>query len=286
MKRNIDVNLYAYGNAANNADSQQGPLVLKQQIEKTAVFDRCRWPTSLAVQSNLRQAAALPDVLMLSEQLAQSTRQSVLNHHLFVTLGGDHTAAIGSWSGAASAVQNLGLIWFDAHMDSHTFATTPSNNIHGMPLAILLGHGEHSLTHLMSSEPKLKPENVVLIGVRSYESGEAALLRQLGVKIYYMDDIKQLGISSVIEKSLAIVTRNTDAFGISIDLDGFDPQDAPGVGCREPDGVRADEFLAAFPRIAQHPKLVGADIVEFNPVLDTDHKTEQLAMRLFQLLAL
>lgn len=282
MEKKIDINLYAYGNGAQNFDCEQGALAIKNAIEKTDLANQCHFHAVLSVHNRKQQADALNDIATLSAKLAQSTQQSVLNNNLFVTLGGDHTAAIGSWSGAANGVNELGLIWFDAHMDSHTFETTPSNNIHGMPLAVLLGYGDKNLTHVLSAQPKLKPENVVLIGVRSYESGEAALLKKLGVKIFFMEEIKKFGMKKVIHESLHIVTKNADAFGISIDLDGFDPQDAPGVGTPEKDGVRANDFLAEFSAIAQHPKLIGIDIVEFNPVLDVDHKTEMLAVKLLQ----
>ncbi len=285
MKKIIDVNLYSYGNAAENYDCEQGPRVLKNTLEKTPLAQHCHWHTPLQVNNRHQQRAALHDVAALSKQLAQSTHDSVQNKQCFITLGGDHTAAIGSWSGAANAMEgDLGLIWFDAHMDSHTFETTPSNNIHGMPLAVLLGHGEPILTHVASDKPKLKPENVVLIGIRSYEPGEAALLKKLGVTIFHMNDIKKLGMQKVIASAVEMVSKNTAGFGISIDLDGFDPVDAPGVGTSEADGVHAAEFLKYFSMIAQDPKLIGADIVEFNPVLDQDRMTEELGVALIKAL--
>ena len=284
MNRIIDVNLYAYGNGSSNFDCEKGSAVLKEALENQLASNRCHFHAALKVPGHQQQANALPDIAALSSRLASLTEQSILNHHFFVTLGGDHTAAIGSWSGAARVVHRLGLIWFDAHMDSHTPQTSESQNIHGMPLAVLLGHGETALTNALSKKPPLQPDNTVLIGVRSFESGEAALLKKLGVKIFYMDDIKKHGMKKVIADSLAIVTKNTDGFGISIDLDGFDPLDAPGVGTPAPNGVRASEFLSEFKAIAHHPNLIGADIVEFNPVLDVDHKTEKLAVKLLQMM--
>lgn len=280
MKKIIDINLYAYGNGSSNFNCEKGAVVLKNAIENAGFADHCHFSPILKVNNHHQQAAALPDIAVLSEKLARFTEQSTLNHHFFITLGGDHTAAIGSWSGAAKVIHDLGLIWFDAHMDSHTFKTTSSNNIHGMPLAILLGHGEKKLTHILSDKPKLKPENVVLIGVRSFEHGEAALLKKLGVKIFYMDDIKNFGVKKIIREAITIVTRNTNCFGISIDLDGFDPVDAPGVCTPAPNGIRSDDFLHECKAITHHPKLIGADIVEFNPVADINHKTEKLALML------
>lgn len=280
MGRNVDINLYAYGNAAGNSDCKNGPDILKAAIEKTLPKNTYSLLSHLSVHNQHQQTKAIPDIIHLSTQLAHSTAQSVSNHHFFVTIGGDHSAAIGSWSGAAKAVPTLGLIWFDAHMDAHTPQTTPSHNVHGMPLAILLGHGEPTLTTIATPHPKLKPENVVLMGVRSFESGEAALLKQLGVTVFYMDDIKKLGMKTVIEKTIAIVTQHTTHFGISIDLDGFDPMDVPGVGSPAADGIRVNDFLPHFSLIAHHPNLIGADIVEFNPARDQNQQTEKVAMQL------
>src|SRR3990167_226455 len=207
MQNMINMNLYAYGNGSSNFDCEKGPGILKKAIEKTALAKQCQWLPTLSVNHHKQQTAAQPDILKLSEKLATSTQNAVLNNRFFITLGGDHTAAIGSWSGAANAVDNLGLIWFDAHMDSHTPSTSPSQNIHGMPLATLLGHGESELIKIANEHAKLKPENVVLIGVRSYESGEAALLKKLGVRVFYMDDIKKFGIHKIIQESVAIVTH-------------------------------------------------------------------------------
>lgn len=285
MAKTIDVNLYAYGNGAANYDCEKGADIIKSALEKTPRAKQFHWKNKLFVSNHQQQHAALSDLLKLSETLAKSVHESVLKKHLFITLGGDHTAAIGAWSGAATAINgDVGLIWFDAHMDSHTYETTPSNNIHGMPLAILLGHGDKQLTQIASPNTKLKPENVVLMGIRSFESGEAALLKKLGVTIFYMEDIYRLGIQQVFSKAVEIVSKNTAGFGISIDLDGFDPADAPGVGTAEPNGVNAAEFLAHFSIVVSHPKFIGADIVEFNPVLDKDHRTEKLAVGLVEII--
>lgn len=281
MQTTVDMYLYAFGNAAQNPDCALGAAALKNAINHSAITKQLLWHPFLQVRRRGQQREALPDIATLTNILAQATQQSVLDKRFFITLGGDHSAAIGSWSGAAYGIRkDIGLIWFDAHMDSHTPQTSKSQNIHGMPLAVLLGHGEPVLTQMLSNKPKLKPENVVLIGVRSYEAGEAALLKKLGVKIFFMDDIKKQGLHAVIQESLTIVTRNTHHFGISIDLDGFDPRDAPGVGTPAPDGIRAADFMPEFQAIAHHPKLIGADIVEYNPLLDIDHKTEQLAVML------
>lgn len=271
----IDIHQYAFGKAGADLGCEKGPSTLKKALENANLASYCTFLPPLQATST---SDPLSDVIQLSHQLALSTQKSILNQHFFITLGGDHTSAIGSWSGAAQCVENLGLIWFDAHMDSHTPDTSLTQNIHGMPLAVLLGFGNKQLTSILSPKNKLKPENVVLIGVRSYESGEADLLKKLGVKIFYMEDIHEIGLPKVIQKSIEIVTKNTDGFGISIDLDGFDPFDAPGVSCPVADGIRKKDFLNVFEIIVKHPKLMGAEIVEFNPSLDSKLKTENLSL--------
>ncbi|MDP1573356.1 MAG: arginase [Coxiellaceae bacterium] len=277
MQKYIDVYSYAYGNAAHNTGCADGASVLKKALQ--ASHPHFHWHPPLRTSNQTQQRDALPDVAKLCETLSHDIKKSILNNRFFITVGGDHSCAIGSWSGALNTVKgDLGLIWFDAHMDSHTFATTLSNNIHGMPLAVLLGQGDPTLTALSSK--KLNPENVVLIGIRSYENGEQQLLEKLGVTIFYMDDIKKLGMRTVINSAIERVTKNTTHFGISIDLDGFDPLDAPGVGTREKNGVSAKDFLAQFEKIVENPKLIGMDIAEFNPSLDKNHQTEKLAVLL------
>lgn len=278
-----NVFLYAYGNAAANADCKNGPLALQQQLLHDKRF---HLHAPLSVDNEKHQTTALHDVASLCTQLALQTQQSVLAGQKFITLGGDHSAAIGSWSGIANAIKgDLGLIWFDAHMDAHTFQTSATNNIHGMPLACLLGHGEPALTQILSKQAKLKPENVVLIGIRSYEAGEETLLKKLGIKIFYMKDIERLGLETVMQEALSIVTKNTTAFGISIDLDGFDPKDAPGTGTAEENGVSATEFLKHFSSITTRQKFTGMDVVEFSPGLDVNNKTESLIKKLCDYLA-
>ena len=271
---------YAYGNAAGNPGCEDGPhaLQLSEFIENSPVS--LEWSSFLATDDQKQGDAALTSVRKLCLQLADFTLNQILTQQRFLVFGGDHSSAIGTWSGAATALTGqggLGLIWFDAHMDSHTVHTTPSHNIHGMPLAVLLGHGEPELIDLMSPAPKLLPQNAVLIGVRSYESGEAKLLQNLGVKIYFMDEVEQKGMQQVMQEAIALVSHTSSGFGISIDLDGIDPNDAPGVGSPEQAGVHADDFLLSLTQLPHQPKFIGAEIAEFNPNLDKDKKTEKIA---------
>jgi len=226
-----------------------------------------------------------PKVLSLTEKLnivhqvntsiAQLIFQQVQNKQRFCVIGGDHSCAIGTWSGAASALQgDLGLIWVDAHMDAHTFETTPSNNIHGMPVAALLGEGEDRLTQILSNKNKIKPENICLIGCRSFEEDEQTLLRFLGVSVFTNKDVEQYGLNTLLFMAYDKVTKNTAGFGFSIDLDGFDPEYAPGTGTPVAAGIDAQDFCRIISQWSNDPKLIGYEIAEFNPHLEEDKITE------------
>lgn len=196
-------------------------------------------------------------------------------------LGGDHSIAVGTWSAIHHFHQrDLGLIWIDAHLDSHTPETSPSQARHGMPLAVLMGQGEESLISIGGPQAKVKPENLVIIGARSFETGEQELLNRLGVRIFYGEEVHHKGFDACLSEAIAQVTRNNQSFGISFDIDAFDPTIAPGTGAAEPDGLWEDEVLTALTNILAHEKLLGFELVEFNPQLDTEHKTLKLIWKL------
>ncbi|WP_051908561.1 arginase [Candidatus Odyssella acanthamoebae] len=195
-------------------------------------------------------------------------------------LGGDHSIAIGTWSAMHQHYQkDFGLIWIDAHLDSHTPETSPSQARHGMPLAALIGQGDCELTSIGSAEPKLKPENLVIIGARSFEEGEQVLLEQLGVRVMYMDEVRQRGFRACFEEAVTMLTKNGQHFGISFDVDAFDPLIAPGTGAAEPNGLLETDVLFAMEGIFDHDQLLGFELVEFNPTLDIQDKTLNLIWR-------
>ena len=213
----------------------------------------------------------LSSVSIFSKQLALKVRDAKLRGDFPIVLGGDHSCAIGTWSGVKTSMSKndrLGLLWIDAHMDSHTYASTPSNAIHGMPLACLLGHGDDNLIHIGDDLPKLQPEDVCLIGTRSYEEGEAKLLEQLGVRVFHMEEINHRGLDAVWVEALSIVQRKTVGFGISLDLDVLDPSEEPGVGSPEPGGVSKKMLEEMLGTLKINSKLLALEIVEYNPYLD------------------
>lgn len=227
--------------------------------------------TEFQADQKLSYHQRLQEVHFFAHLLSERIQTCVKNGHFPIVLGGDHAIAMGTWQGMLKAHASLGLIWIDAHLDAHTPATTPSQAIHGMPLAVLLGYGESLLV-----KEKFAPHQIVLIGVRSFEPLEAEFLKRLKVKVYFMEQVKQWGFKKVFLQALAQVTYQTDGFGISIDLDAFDPTIAPGVGTPEKDGLKWQEVKEGLRGISAHPQLKALEIAEYNPVRDIDNQTALL----------
>lgn len=226
------------------------------------------------------QDTPLHAVAALGARLAAEVEAVLQAGNFPLVVGGDHSCAIGTWSGVHRVLADrgpLGLIWIDAHMDSHTFATTPSGQIHGMPLAVLLGYGEAALTAIDGAEAKLRPEHLCLIGVRSFEAGEAALLQRLGVRVFDMDEVRRRGLAAVFDEAVAIVRHGTAGFGVSVDLDALDPEEEPGVTTPVPGGLRRTDLAAALSRLRGDPAFAAMEIVEYNPRRDRGHATADAA---------
>ena len=212
-------------------------------------------------------------------QLANSVQKTINNGQHFIVLGGDHSSAIGTWTGAARALANsgpIGLIWIDAHLDAHTPETSPSGCVHGMPVATLLGYGNPLLTNLTRPEAKLFPEHLCIIGVRHYEQQELDLMNTLGVQVIFMDEVHQYGFDTALDKAIAIASTGTAGFGISIDLDALNPNDAPAVGTPVPDGISATQLINAIAGLNTSHNLIGYEIAEFNPKLDINARTARV----------
>ncbi|MGH8520407.1 MAG: arginase [Gammaproteobacteria bacterium] len=222
---------------------------------------------------------SIKKIKVYCEDLAAAVGHALHGGRRVAVIGGDHSCAIASWSAAASALRGpLGLVWIDAHMDSHTPATSPSGALHGMPLAILLGVGPPELRDLLYPGAKLRPENICLVGVRSYEPEEAELLHRLGVRVITMDEVRARGLKRSLGEAFAIASRRAAAVGLSIDLDAVDPTDAPGVGTPVPNGLRGVDLVESLRRLAPQPVL--AEIAELNPLHDREDKTARLVIDL------
>jgi arginase len=200
-------------------------------------------------------------------------------------LGGDHSLAVGSVSGVAEFYrrqdQKIGVLWIDAHSDINTPETSPSGNVHGMPLAALLGLGPEALGNLYGYSPKIAPENTVLVGVRDIDAAERANIRRAGIgEVYTMRDIDERGMRTVMEEALRAAGRGTAGYHVSLDMDWIDPEDAPGVGTPVRGGATYREAHLAMEIIADHGRMLSFEIVEVNPVIDEHNQTADLAVEL------
>ena len=200
-------------------------------------------------------------------------------------LGGDHSLAAGSISGVAEFYrrrgEKIGVLWIDAHSDINTPETSPSGNVHGMPLAALLGLGPEPLKKIFGYSPKIAAENTVLIGLRDIDAGERDNLRRAGVtEVYTMRDIDERGMRTVMEEALRVAGRGTAGYHVSLDMDWIDPEDAPGVGTPVRGGATYREAHLAMEIVADHGRLLSFEIVEVNPVIDEHNRTADLAVEL------
>lgn len=222
----------------------------------------------------------LKAVAEASEQLAAKIDHVIADGSFPLVFGGDHSIAIGTLAGVAKHYQNLGVIWYDAHGDLNTEETSPSGNIHGMPLAVSLGWGDKTLTEIAGAGPKIKPENVVIIGARSLDEGERELIKKHGIKVYTMHEIDRLGMTAVMEDAIRYLQDKTDGVHLSLDLDGLDPLDAPGVGTPVIGGISYRESHLAMEMLAEAGIITSAEFVEVNPILDERNKTATVAVAL------
>jgi arginase len=222
-----------------------------------------------------REAAVSRLCAMLASSVAAAMRQA----RFPCVIGGDHTCAGGTWAGVARMLQGeLGLVWIDAHMDSHTPGTSHTGRLHGMPLAWLLGQSDDALYGLSSA--MVDPEHVALIGVRSFEPEEKERLERLAVRVFYIEEVRRRGLDAVIAEALHIATAGTSGFGVSIDLDAVTPEEAPGVGTPVPEGIVGDELARALETVGARADLVGVELAEYLPRLDPDGRSARVAVEL------
>ena len=223
-------------------------------------------------------------IYQLNKEISRYTRHWTEFHQPFLVIGGDHSCALGTWAGVLEGQkksQNFGLLWLDAHMDAHTFATSPSKNIHGMPVAGLLGKADTRLASLYPSLRHIPPENLILLGIRSYEREEYAFLKSVGVKIVYAECLRQQNdFAEALTSALNQLAHRCTTVGISIDLDLVTPEDAPGVETPAPAGIKAEQLLMALQHISRQSQVCGLEISEFNPEKDQHNKTLKLVQNI------
>jgi len=259
---------------------------LKEQLQQLGYdvqdLGNVNVPTPETHQVTDEKLKYLTEVEQVCATLHDTVKQVMEQGHVPIILGGDHSISIGSVAGVASVMKSFGLIWFDAHGDMNTHETTPSGNIHGMPLAVNLGLGHPSLVQLGGFSPKVKPEHVVLVGIRSIDEDEARLIRETGIKCYTMSEIDRRGMAVVMEEAIQIASAGTDGIHLSLDLDALDPMFAPGVGTPVNGGVTYREGHLAMELLAHSGKLVSVDVVEVNPILDDKNRTGRMAVELVE----
>ncbi|MGH8292245.1 MAG: arginase [Gammaproteobacteria bacterium] len=219
-------------------------------------------------------------------ELANGVERSLQQGIFPLLLGGDHSQAIGSIAGVARFLKRqgktLGVLWVDAHTDMNTPDSSPSGNIHGMPLATLLGFGPVELTGICGNGAALSPEHVVVFGVRDVDRGEAQLVKQTGIRVFTMSEIDARGAGACLEEAMQILDRATGGIHLSYDLDGSDPAVAPGTGTPVPGGLNFRESHLVCETLARSKRLLSMEVVELNPILDIENRTGKFAVWLIQ----
>ena len=226
----------------------------------------------------------LPQIADTCRRLARLVEKAAAQGRVPLVLGGDHSVAVGSVSGMSRKLrkqkQSLGLIWIDAHADMNTPETSPSGNVHGMPLACLIGQGPRALTHIYGYAPKVDPKNVVLVGVREVDQLEKPHVKDSGVRAFTMRDIDERGLRAVMQDALQIASAGTGGFHVSLDMDSVDPREAPGVGTPVRGGLTYREAHLAMEIVCDSGRMTSMDVVEVNPVIDEANRTAVLAAEL------
>jgi arginase len=237
-----------------------------------------------SVPSGAANARYLPEIALSCRRLADMVSKAAAAGSLPLVLGGDHSVAIGTVSGIARHYRKqrkaIGLIWVDAHADMNTPKTSPSGNIHGMPLACIIGLGPRPLTHLYNYAPKIDPHNVVLVGIRDVDQLERPHVKKSGVHAFTMRDIDERGLRSIMEEAIEIASAGTEGYHLSFDMDAVDPQFAPGVGTPVRGGITYREAHLAMEIVNDSQRMTSMEIVEVNPVIDEVNRTAELAVEL------
>ncbi len=234
--------------------------------------------------SSIDNAKYLPQIAVTCGKLAAKVESAVEVGKFPLVLGGDHSIAVGTVSGVSGAFRkrsaSIGLIWVDAHADMNTPETSPSGNVHGMPLACCVGRGPRELTDIFDYCPKVDGKNVALVGIRDVDITERPIVRESGVTAFTMRDIDELGLREVMKRAIAIASQGTAGFHLSFDMDFVDPMEAPGVGTPVRGGVTYREAHLAMETICDCSRMVSMEIVEVNPVLDEVNRTALLGVEL------
>jgi arginase len=231
-----------------------------------------------------KNAKYLSEISATCKGLAEMVRKTLEDDLLPLVLGGDHSIAVGTVAGAAAHFhersKRIGMIWLDAHGDMNTPDSSPSGNIHGMPLAAIMGYGPPALTELAGIKPMVEPRNVSLVGIRELDSKERRLVKDSGVHIFTMREIDERGMRDVMAEALRFASDDTAGVAVSLDMDFVDPSEAPGVGTPVRGGVTYREAHLALEMLADSRSMVSFELVEINPVIDLHNTTATLGVEL------
>ncbi len=234
--------------------------------------------------TGLDNAKYLSQIAKTCSTLAEAVDRIISAGRYPLVLGGDHSVAVGTVAGISQAFlrrnEKIGLIWIDAHPDMNTPETSPTGNIHGMPLACCIGKGPSELTHIFGYAPKVEAPNVVLVGLRDVDLSERGPIHDSGVNAFTMRDIDERGLKSVMQEAILLANRDTAGFHLSFDMDVLDPDEAPGVGTPVRGGMTYREAHLAMETICDSGRMASMDLVEVNTVLDVANRTAQLAVEL------
>jgi arginase len=231
-----------------------------------------------------RNAKYLPQIAECCVGLGELVERALADGRTPLVLGGDHSMAVGTVAGVSRFVRksggNIGLIWMDAHADMNTPQSSPSGNVHGMPLACCIGMGPDELAEMFDFAPKVDPSNVALVGIRDVDLLERGHVRNNRMRAFTMREIDERGMRAVMDEALAIATKSTDGFHLSLDMDFIDPEDAPGVGTPVRGGATYREAHLAMEIICDSGRMLSMEVVEVNPVIDEVNRTADLAVEL------
>jgi arginase len=226
------------------------------------------------------------EIFRTCRRLRDRVRAIIDSGSLPLVLGGDHSIAMGTVSGVAAHLleqkKKLGLLWIDAHADLNTPDTSPSGNVHGMPLAVILGRGAPMLLDLLEAQPMVSVQNTAILGLRAVDPGEKERIKRLGVSVYSMQDLDERGLSPCVREALETVSKGTAGFHLSFDMDAVDPEVAPGVGTPVQGGLTYREAHLTCELVAESERMLSMEVVEVNPMLDERNKTAQVAVGLIQ----
>ena len=284
MSRRVRIIGVASGLGAQDQRCEDGPVAFHRSQAWHALehHPRVDWGKTI-FPPDIAGLSAVARIAEVCRDLADEVELALRDEAFPVVLGGDHSVAIGTWSGVARfAGAPLGLLWIDAHLDSHTPETSYSGAVHGMPLACLLGRGDKRLLNIGLTGMQLSAAHTVVLGARSCEPEEIDFLQARGVRMINSEEIIQRGFAACLSEAIAIVASAPAGFGVTLDLDAIDPLLAPGVGSPEPEGLWDGDVVLALRRLAMQPGLRAMEIVEYNPDRDRQGMTADLISDLIE----